>query len=310
MQAGGTSDQPSLEEQVEYLKQQLAHSQKMAALGELVSTTTHEYNNVLMTVINYAKMGLRHKDDATRQKSFEKILKAGHRAAKITNGILGFARNRGDEFEPTDMVKLIDDAMILLEREMNKYRISVEIRVEDNLPEAMVNTNQIQQVLLNLLINSRQAMSGGGRIMIKLARDPQSDMIELTVRDNGAGIPEDKLGRIFDPYFSTKAGPDETGKGGTGVGLSMCRDIIEAHHGKIQVASAVGKGTAFILKLPIAKKTPSVPRPAISLGLGTPRPAAVGPTATGTSAMSPPAMGPAPTSSAPAGPAPAGPVQG
>jgi len=284
MQAGESNDTPSLEEQIEILREQLAHAQKMAALGELVSTTTHEYNNVLMTVINYAKMGLRHKDDATRHKAFEKILNAGHRAAKITNGILGFARNRSDEFEPTDMVKLIDDALILLEREMNKYRISIERRVEENLPEAMVNTNQIQQVLLNLLINSRQAMTGGGRIMIKLTHDQANGMIELMVRDNGAGIPEEKLRRIFDPYFSTKKGPDETGKGGTGVGLSMCRDIIEAHHGKIQVASAVGKGTAFTLKLPIAKPTSSAPRPAVTLGLHT------NPTAT-SSAPSNPAQG-------------------
>ncbi|REJ65197.1 MAG: sensor histidine kinase [Planctomycetota bacterium] len=267
MQSGGPQQTPSLAEQVELLKQQLADAQKMAALGELVSTTTHEYNNVLMTVINYAKMGLRHKDDATRQKAFEKILNAGNRAAKITNGILGFARNRSGDFEPTDMVKLVDDALILLEREMNKYRISIERRIEENLPEAVVNTNQIQQVLLNLLINSRQAMERGGRIVIKLAFDEPGGMIELTVRDNGAGIPAEKLPHIFDPYFSTKSGPDETGKGGTGVGLSMCREIIEAHRGKIQVASTVGKGTAFTLKLPVAKSTPVTSQPTVTLGI-------------------------------------------
>ncbi len=267
MQAGETNETPSLQEQIESLKQQLAHAQKMAALGELVSTTTHEYNNVLMTVINYAKMGLRHKDDKTRHKSFEKILAAGQRAAKITNGILGFARNLSDEFEPTDIVKLVDDALILLEREMSKYRISIERRLEENLPEAMVNTNQIQQVFLNLLTNSRQAMDGGGRILIKASHDAASGMIELVVRDNGAGIPEEKLRRIFDPYFSTKQGPDETGKGGTGVGLSMCRDIIEAHGGKIQVASKVGTGTAFTMFLPVAKATPAAPSPTITLGV-------------------------------------------
>src|ERR1700704_7174205 len=109
----------TLEEQVAMLKDQLAQAQKMTALGELVSTTTHEFNNVLMTIINYAKLGLRHKDAETRQKAFDKILAAGQRAARITNGILGFARNRSGAFEPTDMVKLIDDSLLLLERGLN-----------------------------------------------------------------------------------------------------------------------------------------------------------------------------------------------
>ncbi len=90
----GNEEQHSLEQQVAMLKQQLAQAQKLTALGELVSTTTHEFNNVLMTIINYAKMGLRHTDNPTREKAFEKILAAGNRAAKITNGVLGFARNR------------------------------------------------------------------------------------------------------------------------------------------------------------------------------------------------------------------------
>jgi signal transduction histidine kinase len=117
-----------------------------------------------------------------------------------------------------------------------------------------VNGNQIQQILLNLLINSRQAMPGGGRVMIRLAYDAENDMIDLVVRDNGAGIPADKLPKIFEPFYTTKSGPDASGKGGTGLGLSMCRDIIEAHHGRIRVDSTVGKGTAFTLKLPTVTK--------------------------------------------------------
>jgi len=242
----------NLEEQVGILKEQLAHAQRLTALGELVSTTTHEFNNVLMTIINYAKMGLRHRDHETRQKSFEKILAAGNRAARITNSILGFARNRSGSFEATDMVKLVDDTLLLLEREMNKYRIAVEKQIEP-VPPALASPNQIQQVLLNLLINARQAMLQGGRVLIRLSQDRDSGMIELMVRDTGCGMAPDTLRRIFDPFFTTKSGPDSSGKGGTGLGLSACRDIIEAHQGRIRVDSSPGKGTAFTIKLPLAR---------------------------------------------------------
>ena len=271
----------SLEEQVQLLKEQLAQMQKLTALGELVSTTTHEFNNVLMTIINYAKMGMRHRDQATRDKSFEKILAAGNRAAKITNGILGFARNRSAGQEPTDMVKLIDDALLLLEREMTKYRISIDKQLAP-VPPAHVNSNQIQQVLINLLINARQAMPSGGQIVIRLAHDAAAGSVDLTVRDSGTGIPADKLPRIFDRFYTTKQGPDASGKGGTGLGLAFCRDVIEAHQGRIRVESSVGKGTAFILKLPAV--VPAAAAPGVQL------PAAPAPIA------------PAPVSHAPFGP--------
>jgi signal transduction histidine kinase len=248
----GTTDGATLHEQVEILTQQLAQAQKLTALGELVGTTTHEFNNVLMTIINYAKIGMRHKDDANRDKCFDKILNAANRAAKITNGILGLARNRSGGQEPTDLARLVEDTMVLLEREMNKYRIAVEKRLQP-VPPAMVDGNQIQQVLLNLLINARQAMPNGGRVAIKLLHDVEGETIDLVVRDYGCGIPADKLPHIFEPFYTTKKGPDASGKGGTGLGLATCRGIIEAHHGRIRVDSTVGKGTAFTLKLPVAR---------------------------------------------------------
>jgi len=245
----GCADTPDLRQQVETLKEQLAQARTTTALGELLGTTTHEFNNVLMTILNYAKLGMRHRDNATREKAFEKILTAANRAARITNSVLGMARKRSASREPTDLKRLVEDSLVLLEREMNKYRIRVET-VFEPAPDAVVNGNQIQQVLLNLLINARQAMVGGGRLLIKLSHDAESDMVDLVVRDYGCGIPADKLPRIFDSYYSTKSGPDASGKGGTGLGLSMCRDIIEAHRGRIRVDSTVGKGTAFTLKLP------------------------------------------------------------
>ena len=247
-----TDEPASLERKIELLEAELRQARRMAALGDLVSTTTHEFNNILTTIINYAKLGLRHKDEASRDKALTKILAAAGRAEKITNGVLGMARNRGHERIPTDLAKLIESSLVLLEREMQKYRIQIVTQFEP-APLAFVCGNEIQQVLLNLLTNARQAMPRGGQILIRIAPDSANNTVDLTVRDNGAGIPPEVLPRIFDRYFSTKQGPDATGKGGTGVGLSMCSEIIEAHQGKIRVESTVGVGTAFTLKLPAAK---------------------------------------------------------
>ncbi|MBX3415365.1 MAG: sensor histidine kinase [Pirellulales bacterium] len=269
--SGGDVDRLSLEEQVAVLKERLAHAQRLTALGELVGTTTHEFNNVLTTIINYAKMGMRHRDAATRDKAFEKIHAAGQRAAKLTTGILGMARNRSTSFEPTDLVRIVEDSLVLLEREMTKYKIAVDTQLEP-VPKVLANGNQIQQILVNLLINARQAMPSGGRVIIKLRHDADANMVDLVVRDTGCGMPPETLHKIFDPYFTTKSGPDASGKGGTGLGLSMCREIIEAHHGKIRVESTVGKGTAFTLKLPVLEATPPRPAPRFPTveGLATP----------------------------------------
>jgi len=246
------------EEQIKQLKLQLAHAQRLTALGELLGTTTHEFNNVLMTVINYAKLGLRNTDDASRNKAFERILAAGQRANKISSTILSVARNRSQGMEATDLVALTEDTLVLLERELRKYRIAVEKKYED-VKLCWANGNQIQQVLLNLLTNARQAMPEGGRVLIWIRPAAKADAIDMTVRDTGAGIPSEKLPKIFDSFFTTKDGPDESGKGGTGLGLSACKDIIEGHRGKVRVESTVGKGTAFTIRLPLAPSRTSEP---------------------------------------------------
>jgi signal transduction histidine kinase len=232
------------------LRQQLVRSQRMAALGELVGTTTHEFNNALMTILNYAKLGLRHKDEATRDKALDRILGAAQRAERITNAVLGMARNRSDEFAPTDLAALVEETLVLLEREMQKYRVAVRKQFSAAPPVRAVG-NQIQQVLLNLATNARQAMPNGGELVVRIAHDEAAGLVDLTVRDTGSGIPREQLPKIFDRYFTTKKGPDASGKGGTGVGLSMCRDIVEAHQGRIRVESTVGKGTAFTVRLPV-----------------------------------------------------------
>jgi signal transduction histidine kinase len=258
----------SLERKLELLEEELRHARKMAALGELAGTTAHEFNNVLTTILNYAKLGLRHKDEASRDKALTKIFAAAQRAEKITNSVLGLARSRGHDLAPTDLAQLVDQSLVLLERELQKYRVQVELHVEP-APLAMVCANEIQQVLLNLLTNARQAMPRGGRVIIRIAPDPAAGTVDLSVRDTGSGIPADVLPRIFDRYFTTKQGPDASGKGGTGVGLAMCREIIETHQGRIRVESTVGVGTSFTLKLPEAKPdailSPSMPLPKLGI---------------------------------------------
>jgi signal transduction histidine kinase len=237
------------------IKQELVRTQRLAALGELAGTTTHEFNNVLMTIINYAKLGLRHKDEATRDKALERILAAATRAEKITNSVLGMARNRSEEFAPTDLAPLVEQSLVLLEREMQKYRVTVRTEFAPAPPVRAVG-NQIQQVLLNLMTNARQAMPSGGELLLRITHDEAARLVDLMVRDSGTGIPKERLPKIFDRFYSTKSGPDATGKGGTGVGLSACRDIVEAHRGRIRVESTVGKGTAFIVRLPVWEAKP------------------------------------------------------
>ncbi len=262
------TNEPTLEQQLASVQQQLVEAQRMAALGELVGTTTHEFNNVLMTVLNYAKIGLRNKDEATRDKAFDRILSAAQRAEKITNSVLGLARNRKDEFAPTDLAKILQESLVLLEREMQKYRVAVHCEFAD-APPVRAMGNQIQQVLLNLMTNARQAMPSGGQLVLKIAHDPATNLVDLTIRDSGSGIPREQLPKIFDRFFSTKDGPDESGKGGTGVGLATCKDIVDAHRGRIRVESTVGKGTAFTICLPVfqqaAASTTAVPLPKLGV---------------------------------------------
>ena len=244
-------------DQIQYLKNELKKAQALAALGELTSTATHEFNNVLMTIINYARLGIRNRDDASRDKALSKILEASERAAKITATILAQAKNRSESMEPTDLAAIVSDSMVLLEREMRKYRIAVEIQLDPDAPKVLASGNQIQRVLLNLLINGRQSMSEGGTILIRVHPTADGKYVELVVRDSGSGIPRETLPHIFDAFYTTKDGPDESGKGGTGLGLAACKEIIDSHHGRIRVESTVGRGTAFIIRLPISKDAES-----------------------------------------------------
>lgn len=234
--------------ELDALRQQLLQAQRLSSVGELTSSVAHEFNNILTTILNSAKMGLRGQDPAAQTQAFERILRGGQRAATIVNSMLGFARNNATQRDLTDLVKLVEDVLVLTEKDLGKHRVQIEKRFHGR-PTAMAVAGQIEQILMNLVINARQAMPNGGRLRIEVRDLPDGEMAEIKLADTGVGIPPENLRQIFEPFFTTKQ-PDEYGRGGTGLGLSVCRQIIEQHHGRIRVESVVGKGSAFTIKLP------------------------------------------------------------
>jgi signal transduction histidine kinase len=239
----------ALNHETEQLRAQLLQAQRLSSVGALASSVAHEFNNILTTIINYAKLGLRADDPAARAQAFEKILKGGQRAATIVNGMLGFARNTSNRRMRTDIVRLVEEVLLLTEKDLSKHRIQVEKKYHGR-PEAPVVPGQIEQILVNLVINARQAMPDGGRLKVEVRENPRTQMVEIKVSDTGVGIPPEQLRLIFEPFYTTKH-PDEHGHGGTGLGLSVCRQIIEQHQGRIRVESVLGRGSTFTVKLPL-----------------------------------------------------------
>ena len=223
--------------EVAALHRQVLEARKQASLGELLGTTTHEFNNALTTILNYARLGLRHRDQPTRDKALERILSAGNRAAKITASVLSMARNRSARFEPVDLQLLIEDVLVLLEREMMKYRVQVE-REFAPVPEGLGQSGPAPAGAAQPA-GKRPAGDAERRPADSpTLRDELAGFVDLMVRDTGCGMPPEVLRRIFEPHFSTKTGPDETGKGGAGWDSASCREIVEAHRGRIRVESA------------------------------------------------------------------------
>jgi signal transduction histidine kinase len=239
----------ALSNETDQLRQQLLQAQRLTSVGALASSVAHEFNNILTTIINYARLGNRSTNEAERTQAFERILKGGQRAAAIVHSMLGFARNSSPHREPTDLVRLVEEVLLLTEKDLARHRVQVDKRFHGR-PVAPVVPAQIEQILVNLILNARQAMPHGGRVRLEVRENAESGMAEIRVADTGCGIPPDQLRMIFEPFFTTRT-PDDQGHGGNGLGLSVCRQIIEQHHGRIRVESVVGKGSTFTVKLPL-----------------------------------------------------------
>jgi signal transduction histidine kinase len=236
--------------EAEQLREQLLRAQRLSSVGTLASSVAHEFNNILTTIMNYAKLGMRPEtDNAARLQALDKILKGSQRAATVINSMLGFARNHSTQREMTDLVALLEEVLVLTGKDLSKHQVKVETKFVDR-PQAPVIRGQIEQILLNLIINARQAMPRGGLLRIEVRENKRAHMAEIAIADSGVGIPPEQLRLIFEPFYTTKE-PDENGHGGSGLGLSVCRQIIEQHQGRIRVESVVGKGSKFTVKLPM-----------------------------------------------------------
>ena len=156
------------------------------------------------------------------------------------------------------MTRLVEEVVVLVKKDMTRHRVRLDVKA-NGISFARVNPAQIQQVLLNLLINARQAMPGGGVVRLRFGLDATGRRAEISVADTGTGIAPADLRRIFEPFFSTKTEPDAAGQGGTGLGLAVCRDIVEAHHGRLRAESRLGQGSTFTIILPACPPPPRIP---------------------------------------------------
>jgi len=233
----------------EAIEQQVLMTSKLASIGELASGVAHELNNPLTGVMGYAQLLIENKNIPLEVKSdLHKVYQESQRAAKIVQNLLSFARRRKPEKSYFDINELIQRTLDLRSYELKISNIKVCINSKTDMPEIKADYYQIQQVILNILINAEQALTEAGhRGKITVTTGTVGNRIRISIADNGPGIPKENTGRIFDPFFTTK----EVGKG-TGLGLSVCHGIVTAHGGNICVESDEGKGSEFIIDLPIA----------------------------------------------------------
>ncbi|MGA9060187.1 MAG: ATP-binding protein [Terracidiphilus sp.] len=231
------------------LESQLAQADKLTSIGLLAAGVAHEINTPLAVISSYAQMLAKQlRGDQRLGPVLDKITQQSFRAAEIANGLLNFSRTSTTEFRSTDLNQVIRDTLSLLAHQFKTAQILVDLDLADELPAIHGNPGKLQQVFLNLLLNAKDAMPGGGRLRIATLLNGH---VEAVISDSGSGIAPEHLKRIYDPFFTTKNLLG--GKRGTGLGLSVSYGIIQEHAGKIHVESAVGSGTTFHLEFPLLR---------------------------------------------------------
>ncbi len=229
------------------MQERLLQSEKMVSVGQLVSGVAHELNNPLTGIMGFAQLLLARDLDERTLRDMETIYTEAERASKIVQNLLSFARRKKADKEIADTNALLERVLELRNYDLRVKNIEVELDLDPNLPETMVDADQIQQVFLNIIINAEQAIltsDGQGTLTVRSRR--RGDVIRLSFQDDGPGMPPETLRRIFDPFYTTK----EVGEG-TGLGLTISYGIIDEHGGRIWAESEPGRGTTFVIELPI-----------------------------------------------------------
>jgi signal transduction histidine kinase len=243
--------QSQLHQTVQTLKTtqaQLIQSEKLSAVGEFVAGVAHELNNPLATVMGFSEMLQRMNPDEKHRRHLELIYKSAQRCQRIVQSLLSFARRQAPERKPVLVNKLIEEVLEVVAYPLRTSNVQVLTQFASPLPLVLADGHQIQQVVLNIINNARQAIEAhqdSGRITITTSSDGRR--VRIQIHDNGPGISPENLRRIFDPFFTTK----EVGKG-TGLGLSLCYGMIHDHGGSISAESQLGNGATFTIELPVA----------------------------------------------------------
>ncbi len=228
----------------EDLERRLVQADKMSSIGLLAAGVAHEVNTPLAVISTYAQMLAKQiSGDEQKAPLLEKIAKQTFRASEIVNSLLNFSRTSPTELVPVDANKIVKETLTLLEHQLATVGIRVETKLSEPLPRIRGNSGKLQQVLLNLFLNARDAMESGGRLAVSTSH--RDGLVRMTVEDTGSGIAAENLSRIFDPFFTTKGA-----RKGTGLGLSVSYGIVREHGGDIEVDSEAGRGTRFLLTFP------------------------------------------------------------
>jgi len=250
------------QDQLDALQEQLTESQRLATIGTIAAVIAHEFNNLLTPIVSYSQYALtsaegENPDMALICKALSKAFQSSSKAGKICQSMLGLARGESF-FADVEVQKLVDEVLLVLARDPQKDGIALRVQVQPGI-QVHGDPVQLEQVLLNLLINARHAMLGkGGALTIKASSCDDSNELKIQVIDTGPGIPEKLLGKIFQPFFTTKGTAQRGEAKGTGLGLAICKEIVEHHKGRIEVQSEVGRGTTFNIYLPATKADGSV----------------------------------------------------
>lgn len=240
------------------LEQKLVQADKLSSIGLLAAGVAHEVNTPLAVISTYAQMLAKQiSGDEQKSRLLEKIAKQTFRASEIVNSLLNFSRTSTTDYVEVDVNKLVRETYSLIEHQLQKSQIITTLDVSSDLLLVKGNGGKLQQVLLNLFLNARDAMPAGGTLRIRAWG--QEGMAHVDVTDTGCGIEPQYLARIYDPFFSTKAA-----KKGTGLGLAVSYGIIREHGGTIDVNSKIDQGTTFQLNLPQSRKQPA-PKPVPTL---------------------------------------------